>query len=108
MTSKTQTMIEASLGVRIQRGWILDGAGPARFGWAAIEPCRSRFLGRTLAQVSDAVTSPLPKGDIEVDKVDIHEPLVGTWASVARMMADGDDSGFDWDAWKDQMKDESW
>lgn len=28
----------------------------------------------------------------------------GSWADVARMMAAGDDSGFDWDAWKDEMK----
>lgn len=34
-------------------------------------------------------------------------PAAGTWADVARMMAAGDDSGFDWDAWKDQMKDNS-
>src|SRR5271166_4590411 len=34
----------------------------------------------------------------------LREPPVGSWASVARMMAAGDDSGFDWDAWKDQMK----
>ncbi len=33
-----------------------------------------------------------------------HEPPPGSWASVARMMAQGDDSGFDWDAWKDEMK----
>lgn len=35
-----------------------------------------------------------------------REPPIGTWASVARMMAQGDDSGFDWDAWKDQMKEQ--
>jgi len=33
-----------------------------------------------------------------------YEPPVGSWASVARMMAANDDSGFDWDAWKDEMK----
>ena len=32
------------------------------------------------------------------------EPPAGTWASTARLMAKGDNSGFDWDAWKDQMK----
>lgn len=32
------------------------------------------------------------------------EPPPGSWAAVARMMAEGDDSGFDWDAWKDEMK----
>jgi hypothetical protein len=32
------------------------------------------------------------------------EPPAGSWAAVARMMAQGDDSGFDWDQWKDEMK----
>jgi hypothetical protein len=32
------------------------------------------------------------------------EPPMGTWAATARLMAANDDSGFDWDAWKDQMK----
>jgi hypothetical protein len=36
---------------------------------------------------------------------DHNEPPVGSWAMVARMMAENDDSGFDWDAWKDEMKD---
>lgn len=31
-------------------------------------------------------------------------PPPGSWAATARMMAQGDDSGFDWDAWKDEMK----
>jgi hypothetical protein len=31
-------------------------------------------------------------------------PQPGTWAYTARMMAAGDDSGFDWDRWKDEMK----
>jgi len=31
-------------------------------------------------------------------------PPPGSWAATARMMAAGDDSGFDWDSWKDQMK----
>lgn len=33
-----------------------------------------------------------------------YEPPPGSWAAVARMMAANDDSGFDWDAWKDEMK----
>ena len=32
------------------------------------------------------------------------EPPAGTWAATARMMAEGDNSGLDWDAWKDEMK----
>jgi len=31
-------------------------------------------------------------------------PQPGTWAWTARHMAEGDTSGFDWDAWKDEMK----
>lgn len=36
------------------------------------------------------------------------EPPVGSWAAVARLMAQTagpEDDGFDWDAWKDEMKD---
>ena len=33
------------------------------------------------------------------------EPQPGSWAATARMMAQSDTSGFDWDSWKDQMKD---
>lgn len=32
------------------------------------------------------------------------EPPPGSWAAVARMMAADDDSGFDWDAWKERAK----
>lgn len=35
-------------------------------------------------------------------------PLLGTWAFTARIMAEGDDSGFDWDRWKDEMKEHDW
>jgi len=31
-------------------------------------------------------------------------PPPGSWAATARIMAQGDDSGFDWDRWKDEMK----
>jgi len=40
-----------------------------------------------------------------VEPVEDNGPAIGTWAFTARMMAEGDDSGFDWDAWKDEMKD---
>ena len=36
-----------------------------------------------------------------------RDPPAGTWAATARIMSQGDDSGFDWDAWKDEMKDRS-
>ena len=35
------------------------------------------------------------------------DPPAGTWAATARIMSQGDDSGFDWDSWKDEMKDRS-
>ena len=35
------------------------------------------------------------------------EPAPGSWAATARMMAKNDDSGFDWDRWKDEMKERS-
>ena len=34
------------------RGWHLDGAGPARYGWAYHHPCRVEYIGRTLADVT--------------------------------------------------------
>jgi hypothetical protein len=40
--------------------------------------------------------------------LDSRKPPPGSWADVARMMAEGDESGFDWDAWKDSMKDFDW
>ena len=43
---------------------------------------------------NEAPKTKVPKG-----------PPPGSWAATARMMAQGDDSGFDWDRWKDEMKD---
>lgn len=40
----------------------------------------------------------------EVDVALDRSPPAGSWAATARFMAEGDDSGFDWDAWKDEMK----
>lgn len=45
-------------------------------------------------------------GSGQIPEPDTMMPPPGSWADVARIMAQGDDSGFDWDAWKDQMKDE--
>ena len=39
-------------------------------------------------------------------KAPFQGPQPGTLAATARLMASMDDSGFDWDAWKDQMKEE--
>ena len=45
----------AEHGVHLTRGWILNGVGPARFGWGVIEPLRTRWLGRTLDDVRAAL-----------------------------------------------------
>jgi hypothetical protein len=38
------------LGSDVRRGWILDGAGPARYGWGKQTGQRVRFLGATAAE----------------------------------------------------------
>lgn len=45
-------------------------------------------------------------GSGQIPEADTLMPPPGSWADVARIMAASDDSGFDWDAWKDQMKDQ--
>lgn len=44
-------------------------------------------------------------GSCKGDGGSLSGPQPGTWAHTARTMAAMDNSGFDWDAWKDQMKD---
>ena len=43
---------------------------------------------------------------IESKEAELKGPPPGSWADVARMMASCDDSGFDWDSWKDEMKEQ--
>lgn len=50
-------------------------------------------LGPTWETTREELELILPRG-----------PEPGTWAATARMMAAGDTSGFNWDAWKEQMK----
>ena len=50
------------------------------------------------------INTQSPGGECKGDGGSLSGPQPGTWAHTARMMAAGDDSGFDWDAWKDQMK----
>lgn len=35
------------------RGWNLDGAGPARYGWWFRHACKVEYLGHTLSEVLD-------------------------------------------------------
>ena len=46
-----------------------------------------------------------PRGMTQAEKISA-EPQPGTLAATARILASTDDSGYDWDSWKDQMKDE--
>lgn len=39
-------------------GWVLDGPGPARYGWASVHPTKERWEGRTLAEISRRLTKP--------------------------------------------------
>jgi hypothetical protein len=52
MSSNIGSKIEKLLGggTRVFRGWVLSGAGPARFGWYEEKPCSKNWLGRTLAR----------------------------------------------------------
>ncbi len=48
----TKNQIEKVLGLKLVRGWILDGVGPARYGWASVHPAKQRWEGRTLAEIA--------------------------------------------------------
>ena len=65
-----------------------------------------------------ASIQPMPDHDRPIEDFELearrheaamNEPPAGSWASVARVMAslpqDPDEQPFDWDAWKDEMKD---
>lgn len=55
MKATTKKQIEKVAGVAIRHGWILDGAGPARYGYARLDACKETWLGRTLAEVAAAL-----------------------------------------------------
>ncbi len=63
VTTKQKILKRISINapeVSLHRGWHLDGAGPARFGWGAYYPTgRVFYLGRTL----EAVARSLGIGD---------------------------------------------
>ena len=48
--------IEERLGALLLRGWVLDGAGPARYGWYSLHPCRQRWEGTTLAAIAERLS----------------------------------------------------
>lgn len=52
-TKITKSYLEAELGALLIRGWHLDGAGPARFGWATPKPAGGvTWQGKSLAEVA--------------------------------------------------------
>ncbi len=77
----------------------VDGCDIVR-GW---EKCEVLWHFDTPEQAQQNFEAWL-KEVIKEQDAKVNEPPVGTWASVARIMAQNDDSGFDWDAWKDEMK----
>lgn len=61
---------------------------------------------RQLVDIANAKAENNAKNE-EPAPVAVSKPIdapVGSWAQTARMMAQMDNSGFDWDAWKDEMK----
>ncbi len=52
MKNVSRAMVEKKADVKLIHGWILDGVGPARWGWAVLEPCKQRWVGKTLAAVA--------------------------------------------------------
>lgn len=52
----TKIQIESAMGSHLVRQWVLDGSGPARFGWASVHACKLRWEGRTLAEVVKRLT----------------------------------------------------
>jgi hypothetical protein len=53
--------IEESANVMLVRGWILDGVGPARWGWAVVEPLKRRWVGKTLADAARSLGAAEPR-----------------------------------------------
>lgn len=51
----TKKQIEKAANVHLVRQWILDGAGPARYGYGAVKACKIVWLGRTLNEVARAL-----------------------------------------------------
>lgn len=62
------------------------------------------FEGHVSSEDIDFILTIPPLPGTEHASDDVRQPPPGSWAEVARVMAQGDDSGFDWDAWKDEMK----
>ena len=47
----TRTKAENATGLFLVRTWVTDGPGKARFGWASVHPCKTRYEGKTLREV---------------------------------------------------------
>lgn len=51
----TRAQLERAANVKLSRGWILDGPGPARYGWTRVDTCKKVWLGRTLTDAALAL-----------------------------------------------------
>ena len=61
----------------------------------------SRNAALHAAAAASGVTQTIHLPENPTDR---SEPPAGSYAATARMMARGDNSGFDWDRWKEEMK----
>lgn len=73
-----------------------------RFGWTGIETADR--IAAHAPTASTASQAPVAAPAVTALPEDLHEPPAGTYAATARAMASLFPE-FDWDAWKDNMKD---
>lgn len=51
--ARTIRHLETQVGIHIVKGWILDGVGPARYGYGRVSASKIVWLGKTLAEVKE-------------------------------------------------------
>ena len=79
-TMLSQKTIEEYFGVHLLRGWHLDGAGPARYGYELIAPAKTVWLGPTLQAVACALFAR--GGIVDADRAAEREG----WHDVASLL----------------------
>lgn len=89
---------DAKRGTRFAR-WVRSGRNLS--GWH-LDKARA-LVGKYWRQLLRAALAKAEGARSAAVKSTV-EPPVGSWASIARVMAAGDNSGTDWDAWKGEMK----
>jgi len=88
----------------------IDSEMDAVQGWASVEGAARPDQAWLLHDRDVWVKNPCYQGPAvphPEDEPRPEGPPAGSWAEVAQIMAMAcPDSGFDWDAWKDEMKDD--